>query len=61
MTDKLLSRKELSEIVGLGKTAIYAAIKRGTLPPPIKISPMVARWRLSEVERFLENCPRGGT
>ena len=50
MTEKLLPLTALQEMMGhRSKSAIYADIKNGDFPKPIKIGSRQVRWRLSEI------------
>lgn len=40
--------------VGLGRSTLYAMVKAGTFPAPIKLSPRCVRWRASDVEAWLD-------
>jgi prophage regulatory protein len=39
--------------VPVSKSHWYAGIKAGVYPPPIKLSPRVAVWRLSDIEALI--------
>ena len=39
--------------VSLGRSSIYAAIKRGTFPAPIRLSERAVAWVESEIETWL--------
>ena len=55
MTEKLLPLTALQEMIGhRSKSAIYADIKNGDFPKPIKIGSRQVRWRLSEILAWLE-------
>ena len=54
----LLSRKELEKILGLKKSAIYAAMRERDFPAPIQLSRKCVRWRKSEVEAWIDSRPR---
>lgn len=45
---------QVIEMVGLGKTAIYAHIKDGNFPKPAKFG-RVSVWRTSEVTDWIES------
>ena len=53
VADRLLRRPEVEEIVGLRTSSLYKLIRSGRFPKPVKITPAVARWRLSEVNAWL--------
>lgn len=56
-SDRLLTFQQLSDKVGLKRTAIYAAIGAGTFPLPVKIGKL-SRWAESEVNAWIENLKR---
>jgi len=39
--------------VSLGRSSIYAAIKKGTFPPPVRLSERAVAWVESEIEAWL--------
>lgn len=39
--------------VSLGRSSIYAAVKRGTFPAPVRLSERAVAWVESEVEAWL--------
>ena len=58
MTDpKILRLLAVLDRVGLGKTALYAAIKRGDFPRPIKLSERAVGWRRVEVDEWISTRP----
>ena len=45
--------------VGLGKTALYALIRRGHFPRPVQLSAARAvGWRVEDVDEWLQARPR---
>jgi len=55
--DRLLKISEVSNLVGLGKSAIYEMITAGTFPAPIKIG-CASRWSLLEILQWIEDRKR---
>jgi prophage regulatory protein len=51
-SDRLLTFEQLSDKVGMKRTAIYAAINAGSFPVPVKIGKL-SRWVESEVEAWI--------
>lgn len=47
---------EVQSLVGLGRSAIYAAIKAGTFPSPYAIGVRARAWDSTEIERWMESC-----
>ena len=49
MTIRFLRIKDVMARLGKGRSAIYADVKDGTLPPPIKIGERASAWLDSEI------------
>ena len=58
MAIKLLTRPEVEELTGLKRATIYRLMRRGGFPEPRRIGERAVRWRLDELEMWLENRPR---
>lgn len=48
-----LSAKDLTKSLGICRSGLFSLIKRGLFPQGVKIG-RVRRWRLSEVNEYLE-------
>ena len=46
--DRLLKVSDVQAVLQLSRSAVYAAIRAGTLPKPIKIGKS-ARWKASQI------------
>lgn len=60
---RLIRMPEVSQMVGLGKTAIYDRIKDHTFPAPIKLG-RASTWVESEVQQWVDEqvaANRSGT
>lgn len=44
--------------VGLGKSSIYAGVKKGTFPKPVKVGPRAVAWHSNEIDEWVESRPR---
>jgi prophage regulatory protein len=55
--DRILRRPEVERTVGLSRSAIYAAMDRGTFPKPIRIGQRAVGWPLSRIEGWLRDRP----
>jgi prophage regulatory protein len=51
---RMIRLSDVSDMVGLKHTAIYAKIKKGTFPAPIKIG-YASRWIESEVKKWIDD------
>ena len=54
---KLLRLSAVIEIVGMKKSSIYAAIKRGEFPKPVKVfkTGIAVAWRSGQIEDFVSS------
>jgi prophage regulatory protein len=53
----LVRLKDLVNDVALTKSGIYAAIKQGNFPRPVKIGIRAVAWRSDDVERWKASRP----
>ena len=54
LTDRLLNAADVQAIMQLSRSALYAAVRAGTLPKPIKIGKS-ARWKASVISGVIAN------
>ncbi len=52
MSDRLLKVCDVQEIMQLSRSAVYAGIRAGTLPKPIKLG-KAARWKASTIANLV--------
>ena len=57
-TDRLVGRSNVREILNVGNGVIYGLIRRGDLTPLYVAGSKAAKFRLSEVERILNNLSK---
>ena len=50
---KILRIEEVTELVGLARSTIYAKVSEGGFPPPIRLGARSVGWRLSDLDRWL--------
>lgn len=53
-TERILRFPQVAERVGLGRTAIYARIKKGKFPAPVKLG-HASGWYESEVQAWIQS------
>ena len=58
MTDRLLRRREVENLVGLSTSRIYCLMKTGEFPIPVRIARQAVAWRQSEIDEWIETRPR---
>jgi len=54
--DRLIRRRELEQITGKSRSAIYADMARDIFPRPVRIGKRSVGWRSSEIEAWLHDC-----
>lgn len=53
--DALISVKEVSAMLGLKSASpVYDRLRRGEFPEPIRLSARCTRWRLRDVQAWIE-------
>ena len=55
--DRLLKIDEVEHLVSLGRTSIYAGVRRGDFPAPLSLSPSGARvaWTESSISSWIQS------
>ena len=53
-TRRFLRLKQVMEMVGLGRSAIYAKIKKGEFPESILIGERAVAWNSIDVESWID-------
>lgn len=54
-TKNINARQASSGLIGVSDKTIWQWVKNGTFPHPIKLSPNVTVWRLSEIEAWMKS------
>ena len=57
MQDRLLRRRKVEEITGLGRSSIYRQMQDGAFPRPVKVGSAAVRWRASDITAWVESRP----
>ena len=55
----LFRRTKVQELTGLSRSGLYAAIKIGAFPKPIKIGLRAVAWQAKEVHLWIESKIKG--
>ncbi len=50
---KLLRLPRVQDLTGFGKSSIYAGVKSGTFPAPVRLSARAVGWRESDIDRWI--------
>lgn len=53
--DRFITVKEAAHLTGFGTSTVWAKLKNNLFPKPIRISTGMTRWRLSDIQRFMED------
>ena len=51
--EKLLTLKEVVDLVSFKRSTIYKFIRQGSFPKPLKIG-RSSRWKMSEIRQWME-------
>ena len=54
----MLTRVEVERRTGLGRSALYRAMREGRFPEPFRVGPASVRWSQREVEAWVAALPR---
>ena len=57
MGDRLLRRREVEQITGMGRSSIYRLMKAGSFPRSVRVGSTAVRWRSSDITRWVESRP----
>ena len=57
---KLLRLPRVIEATGFGKSSIYAGVKTGDFPAPVRLSARAVGWRESDIERWISERVKTG-
>lgn len=55
--ERILKRAEVIEITGLSHTTIFQKMKEGTFPKSVAITANRTGWRLSDVNKWMQDLP----
>lgn len=58
MKDKLRRRPWVQDATGLSRSSIYAGMKDGTFPRPVRVGKRAVAWLESDIERWINNLGR---
>jgi prophage regulatory protein len=56
--DRFLSKKQVSELIGVSRATIDRMVKAGTFPHPQKISRRRVGWRYGTVQAWISSRPQ---
>ena len=52
-TDALMSVKDIAVLSGRSRTSLWRDVRRGILPPPVRIGLNAVRWCVGDVRQYL--------
>lgn len=61
LPEALLRLPQVLAHVPIGRSTLWAWVREGRFPKPIKLGPMTTAWRASEVDAWLEAAGRDAT
>ncbi len=56
----LLRRGEVETLTGMSRSVIYTRIREGSFPKPVQIAPHSVRWRMADVQDWIDGLPEVG-
>lgn len=56
--ERLLPLKDVELKTGIKRSTIYRRISAGTFPAPLSLGPGTVRWRLSDVDAWIESLSK---
>ncbi len=57
---RLLDVREVAQILGIAVRTVWRLSATGELPAPVRIGARIVRWRLSDIEQYLEALAETG-
>lgn len=54
MIDKILRVPDVCEAIGVRKSSLYAMVKEGKFPPPLKLTSQCVGWKTSTVQAWID-------
>lgn len=58
--ERLLRLPEVESLVGMRKSSIYGAMRRGEFPAPVKLSRRAVCWPASAIDAWIAERIKGG-
>ena len=58
--NRLLTRREVEQTLGVGKSFIYRRMAEGLFPRPVRLGAQCVRWRPEDIEEYIKNLERAG-
>ena len=56
MSDIILRRTQVEQIIGLSRSTIYSMMSHGLFPKPIRLGQRAVGWRQSVIMEWLNEC-----
>lgn len=53
--DRFINVKEAAYLTGFGTSTVWAKLKKNLFPKPIRISTGMTRWRLSDIQKYMND------
>lgn len=57
MPEQLLKRRDVEQMTCFSRSTIYRQISEGTFPRPLRVSANSVRWRLSDLQKWMDTLP----
>lgn len=53
--DQIVRPAKAAGVLGVHRSTLWRWVRRGEMPPPIKLGPRVVGWRLETLKQFLSD------
>lgn len=58
--DRLLRIHEVCQMVGMSRSSVYRAMRKGTFPQSVRLGEKTVRWRNSDLDAWMRDLPSDG-
>ena len=58
MLDKILRRRDVEAVTGLGRSTIYQMMADGLFPKPVRLTSKAVGWHEADIAEWLESRKR---
>lgn len=53
----LLTAQEVARRLSIAPRTLWRLVRRGVVPPPVRYSRKLVRWRRVDIDRYIQNLP----
>jgi prophage regulatory protein len=56
----MLTVRDVSDLLCVSRRTIWRWAASGRLPPPLRVGPKCTRWRVTDIQRYVDTLPVRG-